>query len=135
MSPLRVAFVLIGIFAAGVAVAAVVVFYPQQYGYVFGEHAVWFALAAFTAFTFWRVAVSFRRSWRQVRFWLALLGLMTLHTTVYVLILRVVRPWPLIWFAFVSIVEIPSLGVLLHALGFEFTLSSAGGSRRRRGVL
>jgi hypothetical protein len=126
MSALRVAFVLIGILAAGVAVAAVVVFFPQQFGYVFGEHAGWFALAAFTALTFWRVALFFRRSWRQVRFWLALLGLMTLHTAAYVLILRSVTPWPLIWFALVSIVEIPSLGALLHALGFEFTPSSVG---------
>jgi hypothetical protein len=89
-------FALIGIFVAGVAAAALVVYSPQQFGYVFGEHGVVFGLAVFTAFTFWQVAAPFRRSWRQVRFWLALFGLMTLHTAAYVLILRAITPWPLI---------------------------------------
>jgi hypothetical protein len=122
------------VLVAGLTVAECLVRFPQYFGY-FGNHAVWFGLGVFTAFTFGHVALSFRRSWNVPRFWMILVSLVTFHVLGYIAILERIAVWPLIWFAFIAIVEIPSLGMLFHALGFEFTPRATRATSRSRAKL
>jgi hypothetical protein len=117
--PLIVGLQIVLVITAGILIAALGLRSPEYFEF-FSEHAVWFGLASFTIFTFGTVITYFHRSWRLVRFWLTLAALLAIHTVAYVVLLERITPWPLIWFAFVAVVEIAVLGQVLHWLGFQF---------------
>jgi FtsH-binding integral membrane protein len=76
----------------------------------------WVALAVFTAGLFWVTINQSKAYWRRFGFWLAIAGLLVVHSLVFVAILRAYPQWREIWFVPVVIVEAGLFGAILYLL-------------------
>jgi len=78
----------------------------------------WLQLAVFTAIVFGDLVRQFRRSWRQLTFWLCTGALLAAHIGIYAVLFIRVTEWRVIWFLPLSIAELVVLLWLFDALGY-----------------
>ena len=98
---------------AGILAAALAVF-TVEYG---RDHWVpparWVGLTVYTVFGFGVIAQSLRRQWRELRLWLYLTALLLAHLAGYIVLLRSVDEWRLIWFLPMSLAEYPAVAHIM----------------------
>ena len=76
----------------------------------------WVALAVWTGLLFWVTIRQSRAYWRYVGFWLAIAGLLVVHSLFFIAILRVYPQWREIWYWPVVVVEGGFFGAILYLL-------------------
>jgi hypothetical protein len=104
----------VGIALAVLAVfAAVIVFTKGGVGDVSGG---WFGLVGYTGLLFWVTIRQTREHWQRLGYWLAIGGLLVVHSLAFVAILRAYPQWRMIWFLPVVIVEGGLFGAILYLL-------------------
>lgn len=76
----------------------------------------WIALAVYTAGLFWVTIRQSKRYWHRPGFWLAIAGLLVVHSLAFVVILRAYPQFRGIWFWPIVIVEGGLFGAILYLL-------------------
>jgi len=96
-----------------VAFAAVIVLSKGR-----GEHVSggWFGFVGYAGLLFWVTIERTREHWQRLGYWLAIGGLLVVHTLVFVAILRAYPEWRMIWFMAVVVVEGGLFGAILYLL-------------------
>ncbi len=79
-----------------------------------GNEAIsrWAGLIVNTAILYGYVLKESRPFWHAWGFWLALIGVLGLHTLVFILILQHVEHWSVLWFLFMYPIEIPGVAIV-----------------------
>lgn len=79
-----------------------------------GEESLsrWGGLILNTAILYGYVLKESRPFWHAWGFWLALIGMLSLHTLVFVAILQHVEHWSVLWFLLMYPIEIPGLAII-----------------------
>lgn len=127
-SILRWALIVTGLILSGILVAAVVILYGEYSETHWVPPTNWIGLALFTIFVFGTAISEYSRSWRSLRFWGVMTALLIFHLLAYSILLESVAEWRVIWFAFITMIELPVIGAILFSLGFPY----APLRRRRR---
>jgi hypothetical protein len=96
---------LVGIAIACLLVVAAVVIFSAKTGIKVPER--WIGLTFWTCFLLWFVFQQHKRNVRHLRFWLVLAAFLTVHVTVFAVVLRAYAAWRTIWFMFVIVIEGP----------------------------
>jgi len=109
----RRVFLYVGIALAVAVFAAVIVVTKGGVGHVSGG---WFGLIGYTGLLFWVTIRQTREHWQRSGYWLAMGGLLVVHSLAFVGVLRAYPQWPMIWFMPVVIVEGEVFGVILYML-------------------
>ena len=76
----------------------------------------WFGLLFWTCALLWLILRQFKKYLRHGRFWGSLLGLLALHVSAFVIVLRLYPEWRMAWFMLVFVVEGPLLMTALESL-------------------
>jgi hypothetical protein len=76
----------------------------------------WVALAMWTSVLFWVTIRQSRAYWRYGGFWLAIAGLLVVHSLFFIAILRVYPRWREIWYWPIVVVEGGCFGAILYIL-------------------
>jgi len=105
---------LFGIALAALVVIAVAIFVSIKTGITIPKR--WFGFCVWTGLLIWFVQRLCKHHRRNSKFWLAFGGLLVVHISVFVVVLRSITAWGLGWFAPVFIVEAPIMVVLLEAV-------------------
>jgi len=96
---------LVGIAIVCLLILAAVVIVSAKTGIKVPER--WIGLTFWTCFLLWFVFRQHKNDLGQLRFWLALLGFLGVHVTVFVLVLQTYPAWRPIWFMFIVMLEAP----------------------------
>ena len=72
----------------------------------------WGGLIVNTAILYGYVLKESRPFWHAWAFWLAIIGVLGLHTSVFIVILQRVDHWSILWFLLMYPVEIPGLAIV-----------------------
>jgi hypothetical protein len=110
---------LIGLVVAGVVVAIVVGASVEYGDSPWLPSSRWLALIPYTVLVFGASIREFRLSWNRVSFWLCVAALVISHVGIYAVILIKAAEWRLIWFAPLSIAEVPLIVFILYSLGYN----------------
>ena len=103
-----------GIALAALVVIAVAIFVSIKTGITIPKR--WFGFCVWTGLLIWFVQRLCKHHRRNSKFWLAFGGLLVVHISVFVVVLRSMTDWGLGWFAPVFLVEAPIMVVLLEAV-------------------
>lgn len=122
---------LFALVVTGVVVALLVGFYVENRDNPMMPAGRWMGWIGYTVLLGVFVARDHRRHWNRVSFWLALAGLLAVHTALYGVAFQAVRVWRAIWFLPISIAEYPVFLLALHWLGYPND-GPAGDLRMRR---
>jgi hypothetical protein len=101
--------VLLGLIAAGIAVAWGMIWFMDYQQTHWTPDEVWVRLTVFSGVTIAALMKAFREHWGRLRFWATFLGVMSVRTVLYVALLRRFPVWSLIQFALVTTIEVPAL--------------------------
>ena len=114
MNKKRVIEIVLELVAATAFVAGVVawaIYVPPSRDF----EAKWVFLGLNTAVLFSFPVVWFKKQRKSVAFWIRLIGLLLVHTIVYVGVLSRVRAWPLMFYALAAMPELWIIGAFLEA--------------------
>jgi len=100
-------------FAVLVVFAAVIVLSKGRGGHISGG---WFGFVGYTGLLFWVTIRQTREHWQRLGYWLAIGGLLVVHSLAFVAILRAYPAWRMIWFMPVVVVEGGLFGAILYLL-------------------
>jgi hypothetical protein len=78
--------------------------------------ARWWGLLVWTCGLLWIVFLPYKNDLRNGTVWTSLIGLLALHLSAFVLILRRYPDWRMAWFPLVFVIEVPCFGIALDAL-------------------
>ena len=107
-------FLYVGIAVAVLAIfAAFIVFTKGGIGDISDG---WFGLVGYTGLLFWVTIRQTREHWQRLGYWLAMGGLLVVHSLAFDAILRAYPQWRMIWFMPVVIVEGGLFGAVLYLL-------------------
>jgi uncharacterized membrane protein YgdD (TMEM256/DUF423 family) len=115
---MRRALQLFALVVAGVFVAVLVEFYADNQNNPLMPSGRWLGWAGYTVLLGVFVVREYRQNWSRVSFWLAVVGLLVVHTTLYAVAFQAVTVWRGIWFLPISLAEYPLLVFALHWLGY-----------------
>jgi hypothetical protein len=93
--------------------AALIVFTKGGVGHVSGG---WFGLVGYTGLLFWVTIRQTREHWRNSGYWLAIGGLLIVHSLAFAAVLHAYPLWRMIWFMPVVIGEGGLFGAILYLL-------------------
>lgn len=113
----------------GILVAGGVILYGEYSETHWVPPAGWVNLALFTALVFGASISEFSRSWRSIRFWAAITGLVVSHVLAHAVLFDLTPEWPPIYFALITMVEVPFLNYVLFAAGFPIAPLTRRGDR------
>jgi len=97
--------------ACFVAIGAVTLI-SVRYGIVIPSR--WFGLCFWTGFLVWIICRQYRSNLKHVKFWVTFSGLLAIHLTAFIVVLRTYPEWRVAWFPLVAIVEVPCLAAALE---------------------
>jgi len=75
-----------------------------------------FFLSGWTCFLFWFVCRQLRHDIRRLKFWAALIAVLTVHVGVFVMALDRYPAWPPVWFMFTSMIEAPLITTTVNSI-------------------
>jgi hypothetical protein len=95
------------------------IFYTEHAGAWYMPPGRWLGWAVFTVLIGSLILRHHRKSFRQLSFWLMLLGLLVLHVGLYILAFAAIQEWRAAWYLPITLFEFPIFQFVLYRAGYR----------------